>query len=88
MTLLEAASTGVPIICSDIKENMAVFDESEVTFFRVGDPKDLGDKILWVSRNMDEAESMAMRAYQKLIHQYLWKDIAEKYSSLYLEIMD
>ena len=49
--LLEVASLKTHIICSDIIENKAVFNEDEVLFFKTGCVDDLALKITWALQN-------------------------------------
>ncbi len=44
--LLEVASTGKPILASDIPENTQVFGENDVLFFKSEDVEDLSQKLL------------------------------------------
>lgn len=85
--LLEVASLNIPIICSDIKENKAVFDDNEVLFFKTEDYKDLGEKILFALSHEDDLELMAARALSKLKKNYLWQDISKCYSKLYYQLL-
>jgi len=81
--LLEVGSLKTPLICSDIPENRAVFDDSEVLFFKTGDSIDLAEKIDWANSNYSEMQIKAERAYDKLKSDYSWNDIAKKYSEIY-----
>ena len=55
--LLEAASTGTPIICSDIPENTQVFEEHEVLYFKDKDDNDLAKKLQWALKNEEEMKA-------------------------------
>jgi len=46
MMLLEAASTGAPIVCSEHTENVAVLAQ-QTLLFRSGDAQDLREKLEW-----------------------------------------
>lgn len=81
--LLEVASLKTPIICSDIQENVAVFSDNEVLFFKTGDSIDLACKIKWALAHPVEMKGKADRAYEKLIRYYNWTDIAKKYEKIY-----
>lgn len=83
MMLLEAASVKVPIICSDIPENKAVFDESEVLFFKAGDPNELADKLKWAMENPVEFKAKSEKAYTRLKNSYTWDRITLQYEKLY-----
>ena len=87
MMLLEAASVNVPIICSDIKENMDLFNSKEVLFFKTGSYSDLGEKIHWALNHTKEMELKARNATEKLVKNYLWQDIAEQYRQVYLKYL-
>ena len=81
--LLEVASFKTPIICSDIRENAAVFSANEVLFFKVGDSIDLARKIKWALSHPTVMNEKANRAYDKLNKFYNWTDISKKYAKIY-----
>jgi len=81
--LLEAASQKTPIIASDIPENKSVFSETLVTYFTVGDPVDLAEKIKWVIDNAQAANVRANSAYNYLCKHYCWPAISQQYQRLY-----
>lgn len=83
MMLLEACSLNTPIICSDIPENRAVFNDHEVLFFRAGDSHDLCEKISWALENTKVMNTLAVSAIQKLKSDHDWRIIANKYAQLY-----
>lgn len=80
--LLEVASLGTPIICSDIVENKAVFTDSDVLFFKVGDSVDLSEKILFAINNYGEMLEKAKSASERLKNEYNWSIISNKYKDL------
>ena len=86
--LLEVASLKTPILCSDIKENKAIFTEAEVLFFKSGDIDDLAKKILWANKNIGLMQCKAMNAYKKLVLEYNWTKISQLYKSVYLSLMN
>lgn len=83
MMMLEVVSLGTPMICSRIKENMDIFSDNEVLYFEPGNSDDLANKIVWAINNLDQMLIMAERAHAKLISNYLWDDIAVKYSETF-----
>jgi glycosyltransferase involved in cell wall biosynthesis len=85
--LLEVASLGIPIICSDIPENMAVFDKDEVLFFKVGDKDDLAKKISFAYDNYNQMINRAIKAFEKLSNEYRWSIIASKYKETYEKLL-
>jgi glycosyltransferase involved in cell wall biosynthesis len=86
MMLLEAASVKVPIICSNIPENKAVFDKTEVLFFKAGDPNDLSAKLKWANSNPDKMKELSENAYQTLKEKYTWVNVVLQYEELYLKL--
>lgn len=86
--LLEVASLKTPLICSDILENKAVFNDNEVLYFETGNPEDLGSKIEWALLNYSIMQEKAESAYLKLKKEYLWKDIAKRYSVVYESLLN
>ena len=81
--LLEVASTGKPIIASDIPENTQVFDENDVLFFKSKDVIDLADKLTWAEKNKSAFKSLGVNAKNKVNNKYTWDRISLEYISLY-----
>lgn len=85
--LLEVASIGTPVICSDIPENTIIFTNEEVLFFETDNASDLADKIIWANKNIDIMTLKASKAKEKVENQYLWKNIADSYNKLYIKLL-
>lgn len=83
MMLLEVASTGRPIVASDIPANKQVFDANEVLFFENKNVDDLADKLTWLSAHQNEFEQMGEKAQAKVTSQYTWDKIVTSYKSVY-----
>jgi glycosyltransferase involved in cell wall biosynthesis len=83
MMLLEGASVKARIICSDIQENLDIFNENEVLFFKTNNTTDLAEKIQYALNNDEEMIGKSRKAYQRLIANHDWKKIADEYSKLY-----
>ena len=81
--LLEVASTGKPILASDIPENTQVFDDNDVLFFKSKDVEDLSKKLLWIENNKPRFEKLGLNAKKKVNTQYTWDKITLEYLSLY-----
>lgn len=86
MMLLEVASLGCPIISSDIKANIDVFNDEEVTLFNVDNVSDLASKLLYYLHNKNECDNKAIKAYNKLKTFYRWSYISNKYNQLYNQL--
>lgn len=86
--LLEVASVGTPIICSDIPENKSVFSSEEVLFFKNKSVIDLSEKIKWAFNNPKSMQKIANNAKLKVVKQYFWKKIVEQYSAVYNKLCE
>ncbi|MGB5436865.1 MAG: glycosyltransferase family 4 protein [Maribacter sp.] len=81
--LLEVASTGKPILASDIPENTQVFDDNDVLFFKSKDINDLSQKLKWIENNKSAFVTMGKNAKTKVNNHYTWDKITLEYISLY-----
>lgn len=87
LMLLEAASTGTPIICSDIPENTQVFNDEEVLFFKNKDHHDLAQKIKWAMENPETMHIKALKAQAKALNEYSSEAIAGLYNEQYQKLL-
>ncbi len=85
--LLEVASTGKPIIASDIPENTQVFTKNEVLFFKNKNVDDLVEKLNWINKNTSEFKALGAKASAKVATSYTWDRITLEYRRLYEEIL-
>lgn len=88
MMLLEVAANKTPVICSDIMENRDVFSDEEMLFFRSGDAEDLKAKIALALGSESQMKNKALKAYDKLVKEYQWSDIAAKYERLFNQVIN
>lgn len=82
MVLLEAASMGVPILCSDIPANMAILPEQSLSF-RSSDVDDLAAKLRWALEHPAEMDRLGQEAQSWVRTRFSWDLIAEQYDQLY-----
>jgi len=82
MMLLEAASLGTPIVCSDIPANTSVLPE-QALYFRSGDVDDLVEKLRWALSHPEEMKRLGRSAQEWVKARFSWKRIAEQYDQLY-----
>jgi glycosyltransferase involved in cell wall biosynthesis len=87
MMLLEAASTGTPIICSDIEENVAVLGEHAV-YFRSGDSNELCNMLEWALENRELIQETGNKAKALVQEEYDWTRIVALYEELYQQAID
>ena len=85
--LLEAVSTKVPIIASDIPSNKAVFNEDEILFFKSDNEADLAEKLKFAIENKQLMAEKAQKAFDKLIKNNTWEIVSEKYNNLYQNLI-
>jgi glycosyltransferase involved in cell wall biosynthesis len=83
MMLLEAASLGVPIICSDIPENKKVMQDT-VVYFQSGDIPSLANQIQWALDHPAEISGLARKASAHVESSLTWEQIVKQYDELYL----
>jgi glycosyltransferase involved in cell wall biosynthesis len=80
LTLAEAASEKIPIICSDIAVFMGLFNTAEVIFYKLNDVSSLK---LALSTSIDVMKEKSGRAYERYKTDYTDKKMAEKYYKLF-----
>ena len=83
LMLLEVASTGTPILASDIPANTQVFSENEVLFFKSMDVDDMVEKLHWIENNKSAFNTLSEQARIKVTTQYTWESITHEYLLLY-----
>lgn len=86
MMLLEVASSGVPLLCSDIPANTAILDESQALFFASGDVRDLEEKLRWALAHPEQMTVRAARAEEWVHGTYRWDKIVRDYEALYVAV--
>ena len=86
LMLLEAASLGVPIVCSDIPENRSAVQDNTL-YFRSGDSKDLAKQVQWAIDHYPDVEEVAHRASETLIQTLSWDEITRQYEQLYQQCL-
>lgn len=85
--LLEVASTGTPLICSDIPENTEVFSDEEVLYFKNKDAHDLANKLKWALENQQIMKDKAKKAYDKLMSCFSGDIMSQRYEQIYNETL-
>lgn len=80
--LLETATLGIPLICSDIPENRSVLGE-QALYFRSEDSIDLAEKIQSALKNPEKMAQLAFTSKKWIQENYCWDTIAAQYDLLY-----
>jgi len=87
ITLLEAASVGAAILCSDIPANRAVLPE-QALYFSAGDAADLASKLRWALDHPQEMALLGKRAQAWVRQQFDWDSICQQYIALYQRVTE
>ncbi|MES2678872.1 MAG: glycosyltransferase family 4 protein [Bacteroidota bacterium] len=85
--LLEAVSTKVPVIASDIPSNKTIFNDSELLFFRSNDINDLEEKLRHAVANKTDMAMRAGNAYSRLIKEYTGEIVGAQYREIYESLL-
>jgi glycosyltransferase involved in cell wall biosynthesis len=80
LSLVEAVSAGVPVVCSDIATFRELFDETEVTFFELEDIESLENATVTA---LAEKREKTKRAHDRFLVNYTAGKMAENYLELY-----
>ena len=86
MVLLEAASVGTPILCSDIQENYEVMGDKAI-YFHAGDVVDLKSKLIYANNHYDQIKLKAQEKRKMLHSVQSWEAVASMYEKLYKSMM-
>jgi len=87
MSLLEALSFARPVVFSDIPENREVADGCGLSF-RVGDSKDLEEKMTIFLDDPAMGESMGVAGKEKASTEYDWEKIVDATEAIYAGLFD
>ncbi|MBI5056313.1 MAG: glycosyltransferase family 4 protein [Nitrospirae bacterium] len=86
IVLLEALSFGIPVIFSDIPEDMEIAKEVAIPF-KNADPDDLYGKMKEFLANPDSGERLAEKAKRHIAENYNWDKITEQTEAVYYSIL-
>ncbi|MBN1754600.1 glycosyltransferase family 4 protein [bacterium] len=87
MALLEVASLGVPLLASDIPENLALMKD-HTNYFKSGKIIDLENKLKYCLENLSELREKALQTQEWVRKNYDWDHITRQYEKLYKNLMD
>jgi len=82
IVLLETASLGVPIVCSDIAENRIVMGD-DALYFELDNPGSLREQLHWILEHPEKVVNMSQQARVRIQTEYSWDTIAARYARLY-----
>ena len=87
MVLLEVASLGVSIVCSDIPENRDVMLHDAV-YFENGNVESLIEKLKWVLKNPKDVIERSDLAKERIHREYSWDLITSRYLEMYQQLIN
>lgn len=82
--ILENMSLQTPVICSDIKENIYVVDDTAVTF-KQSNVDDLHRALRFALDNPPVLKDNAIRAKQRADKKFSWESVTDQHISLFLK---
>lgn len=83
LALLEAASHGVPAICSDISMLREIFSDNEVVFFSLDD----SNSFISAYNKITTEPSFGTRMKEKYLRAYTGEEMASSYLQLYQQLL-
>jgi len=84
--ILEAASCGKAVVVSNIPELKYVEENNFGISYKLGNPKDLAEKIKFLLKNKEIRRKMGENA-RKFIENYTWDKVAKKYEESLVKII-
>ena len=88
LTVLEAMSSGLPIIASNIPEMQEIVtDGVNGLLFEVQNTKDLAEKINLLLQSKDLREKMGKKNRKVVEERFTWKNTTEKYIKVFKDIL-
>jgi glycosyltransferase involved in cell wall biosynthesis len=86
MVLLEAISSGCPVVCSDIRENIDIVGKEYPLLFHSGDPNHLRE-IIQIALSGDSQKQFLNELKLRIMDRFNWPTIVTQYFALYNELM-
>jgi glycosyltransferase involved in cell wall biosynthesis len=83
LSILEAMSRGIPVLCSDIIGNLDAVDEQVGYLSRVNDAEDFEKKVLEITGNRELITEKGLRAYKRCEERFNMRDFKNKVNQLY-----
>jgi len=85
LCVIEAASLGIPLICSDLPIYTELFAENEVIRFVPNDPRSLSEAI---NSALLYEKDLGMKIYDKYLNNFTLAKMAESYQKIYRGLLE
>jgi len=85
--LLEAMALKVPIVATRVGGTIEILRHGEDALLVGPDPREIKDAIIRLLADKSLAKKLTENAYQRLLNNYEWKTVLEKYLELYERLM-
>ena len=86
--LLEAMALKVPIVATRVGGTIEILRHGEDALLVSPDPREVKDAVTRLLADRDLAKKLTENAYQRLLNNYEWRIILEKYLELYEQLMN
>jgi len=80
--ILSVMGLGVPLIVSDIEENIYAVQDTAITFSKA-DPGSLADKIRYAEQHHDHMKELAVQAQKRALTEFNWDNVAEQHELIF-----
>ena len=82
--ILTVMALGTPLLCSDIRENLYVVQDSAL-LFKNGDIDDVKKQLIFALENEQFIKDLAKKSKDKISQEYSWEKITDQYIEVYNE---
>ena len=87
MTILEAMSSNIPVVASDIKGNREIINNGvNGLLFRSEDENDLVRAVSYILDNPEISRKIALRAYKYVKNEFSFKRMISEYEKIYRQV--
>ena len=86
--LLEAMALKVPIVTTRVGGTIEILRHGEDALLVSPDPREIKDAVIRLLEDNDLAKKLTENAYQRLLNNYEWRIVLEKYLELYEQLMN
>lgn len=80
--VLTVMGLGVPLIVSDIDENIYAVQDTAITF-KKGDPLSLCEKIEFAESNYQEMKALSCKAKERALKEFNWDNVTEQHEIIF-----